>query len=237
MGIEGLWLSILLLLKLLLGLFSLVKYMWSLSGIHMGKGFLFEHILLSFYWAHMWFQGLHCVFILYNGCVRLMLSLFPFYLALIFADNGNVVQSGLATYPRLCSWYSQNADQQLCDPGAPVLAWGCPKECVHVLRIWQFDVQNYRGPVEIINCCCSSVAQLCPTLCDPTDCSTPGFPALHHLLELAQTHVFWVGDAIQPSHPLSFPSPPAFTLSQHWGLFQWVSSSPHVEQSIGILNR
>ena len=56
--------------------------------------------------------------------------------------------------------------------------------------------------------CCCSVAQSCPTLCDPVDCSMPGFPALHHLLELAQTHVHWVGDAIQPSHPLSSPSPP-----------------------------
>ena len=56
------------------------------------------------------------------------------------------------------------------------------------------------------------------------DCSTPGFPVFHHLPELAQTHVHWVGDAIQPSHPLSPPSPPAFNLSQHQGLFQWVGS-------------
>ena len=54
----------------------------------------------------------------------------------------------------------------------------------------------------------------------PLDCSTPGFPVHHHLLELAQTHVHWVGDAIQPSHSLSSPSPPAFNLSQHQGLFQ-----------------
>ena len=70
----------------------------------------------------------------------------------------------------------------------------------------------------------SSVAQLCPTLCDPVDCSMPGFPVHHQLLELAQTHVHWVGDAIQTSHPLSSPSPPAFNLSQHQGLFQWASS-------------
>ena len=57
---------------------------------------------------------------------------------------------------------------------------------------------------------CCSVIQWCPTLCDPMDCSTPGFPVLHHLPELAQTHVHWVSDAIQPSHPLSSPSPPAF---------------------------
>ena len=70
----------------------------------------------------------------------------------------------------------------------------------------------------------SSVDQSCPTLCDPTDCSMPCFPAHHQLPELAQTHVHWVGDAIQPSHPLSSPSPPVFDLSQHQGLFQSVSS-------------
>ena len=70
----------------------------------------------------------------------------------------------------------------------------------------------------------SSVAQSCPTLCD---CSTPGFLVHHQLLELIQTYVHWVGDAIQPSHPLSSPSL-AFSLSQHQGLFQWVSSSHQV---------
>ena len=64
----------------------------------------------------------------------------------------------------------------------------------------------------------SSVAELCPTLCNPMDCSTPDFPVHHQLLELAQTHVHQVGDAIQPSHPLSSPSP-VFNLSQHQGLF------------------
>ena len=74
----------------------------------------------------------------------------------------------------------------------------------------------------------SSVTQSCPTLCDPLDCSTPGLPIHHPLSEFTQTHVHWVGDAIQPSHPLSSPSPPAFNLSQHQGLFQWVSSSQEV---------
>ena len=59
----------------------------------------------------------------------------------------------------------------------------------------------------------SSVTQSCPTLCDPMNCSTPGFPVLHQLPELAQTHVHWVGDAIQPSHPLLSPSPPTFNIS------------------------
>ena len=62
-------------------------------------------------------------------------------------------------------------------------------------------------------------------LCDPMDCTTPGFPVYRQLLEFTQTHVYWVGDAIQPSHPLLSPSPPAFNLSQHQGLFKWVSSS------------
>ena len=61
----------------------------------------------------------------------------------------------------------------------------------------------------------SSVTQSCPTLCDPMDCSTPSVPLLHQHLELAQTHVHWVGDTIQPSHPLSSPSPPTFNLSEH----------------------
>ena len=65
----------------------------------------------------------------------------------------------------------------------------------------------------------SSVAQSCPTLCNPMDCSMPGFPVHQQLLELAQTDVHQVGDAIQPSHPLLSPSPPAFNLSQHQGLF------------------
>ena len=80
----------------------------------------------------------------------------------------------------------------------------------------------------------SSVAQSCPTLCDPTGCSSPGFPVHHQLPELVQTHIHWVGDAIQPSHPLSSPSPPAFNLSQHQGLFQWVSSLHQVARSTGI---
>ena len=69
-----------------------------------------------------------------------------------------------------------------------------------------------------------AVTQSCPTLCHPMDCSKPGFPVLHQLLEFAHTHVHRVSDAIQPPHPLSSPSPPAFNLSQHQGLFQWVGS-------------
>ena len=69
-----------------------------------------------------------------------------------------------------------------------------------------------------IHCCCS-VAQSCLTLCDPMDCSKQGFPVFHHFLEFAQTHIHWVGDAIQPSYSLSSPSPPSFNLSQIQHLF------------------
>ena len=85
-------------------------------------------------------------------------------------------------------------------------------------------------------CCCCSVAQSCLTLCNPEDCSVPGFPVLHHFPGLVQTHVRWVCDAIQPSRPLSSPSPPAFNLSQHQGLFYWVISLHQVaNQALLIL--
>ena len=74
----------------------------------------------------------------------------------------------------------------------------------------------------------NSVAQSCPTVCDPMNCSTPGLPIHHQLPESTQTHVHWVSDAIQPSHPLLSHSPPAFNLSQHQGLFKPVSSSYQV---------
>ena len=74
----------------------------------------------------------------------------------------------------------------------------------------------------------SSVAQSCPTLCDPMNRSTPGLPVHHQLPDFTQTHVHWVSDAIQPSHPLSSPSPPAPNPSQHQSLFQWVNSSHEV---------
>ena len=74
-----------------------------------------------------------------------------------------------------------------------------------------------QSSLNIATCLCS-VTQLCLTLFDPMDCSMPGFPIFHHLRELVQIHVHWVGDAIQPSHPLSSPSPPAFNHSQHQGI-------------------
>ena len=81
----------------------------------------------------------------------------------------------------------------------------------------------------------SSVAQLCLILCDPKGCSTPGFPVHHQLPELAQTHVYWVGDTIQPFQPLSCPCPPALNLSEHQGLFKWVSTLHRVAEVLEFL--
>ena len=94
---------------------------------------------------------------------------------------------------------------------------------VHCWRLWSQESVQF-----------SSIAQSCPTLCNPMNCSTPGLPVHHQLPESNQTHLHWVGDAIQSSHPLLSPSPPALTLSQHQGLFKWVSSSHQVAQSIGV---
>ena len=69
-------------------------------------------------------------------------------------------------------------------------------------------------------CCCCPVAKSFSTLCNPMGCRTPGFPVLHYLPKFTQTHVHWVDDAIQTSHPLLLPSPPVLNLSQHQGIFQ-----------------
>ena len=97
-----------------------------------------------------------------------------------------------------------------------------------VLQPWWFWVNWDGWSPQVGSVHFSSAAQSCPTLCDPMDCSTPGFPVHHQLPEFTQTQVHRVGDAIQPSHPLSSPSPPASSLCQHQGLFQWVSSSHQV---------
>ena len=84
------------------------------------------------------------------------------------------------------------------------------------------------------SCCYCSVAKPCLSHCKPMDCSMPGIHDLHYLLEFAQTHVHCVHDAIQPSHPLLTPSSPAFNLSQHQGLFQWISSSNQVAKGLKL---
>ena len=82
--------------------------------------------------------------------------------------------------------------------------------------------------------CCCLVSKSRPAFCSPMDCNIPGLPVLHSVPEFAQTHVHWVSDAIQTSHALSPPSPPALNLSQHQGLFQWVSSSHEVAKVLEL---
>ena len=118
----------------------------------------------------------------------------------------------------------------------------CFKHMVFFLFIY-WDRVNFHCRA---NLCCtakwlsythiSSVAHSCLTLCDPMDCSTPGLPVHHQLPEFTHTHVHRVDDAIQPSHPLLSPSPPSFNLSQHQGLFQWVSSSYQVAKVLELAN-
>ena len=83
------------------------------------------------------------------------------------------------------------------------------------------------------NCCCL-VANLCSTFCNSMDCSTPSFPVLYYFPKFAQIHVHWVSDVIQQSHTLSPPSPFAFNLSQHQGLYQWVNSLHQVTKILEL---
>ena len=107
----------------------------------------------------------------------------------------------------------------------PFLSWDLQSHVQHVRSNMCFSVSSLPKPMvhpvtKSKLRTVSLVAQSCPTLCTCMYCSTPGFPDHHQLPELAQIYVHQVGDAIQPSHPLSSPSPPAFNLSQHQGLFQ-----------------
>ena len=104
--------------------------------------------------------------------------------------------------------------------------------CIYTYGVYTYKISSVQF---------SSVTQSCPTLSDPMGCSTPGFPVLHQLPELTQTHVHQVGDAIQPSHPLVSPSPPAFNLSQHQGLFKPLapggqSTGDSVSASVILMN-
>ena len=121
----------------------------------------------------------------------------------------------------------------------------CPKCCYNKWPSWQIHDSLLRIHYSECICCsealsilrlwnCFSVAKLCPAVCNPVHCSMPGFPVLHYLPEFAEIHVHWVGDAIQPPHPLSPPSPPALNLSQHQGLFQRVSSSHQVAKVLAL---
>ena len=125
-------------------------------------------------------------------------------------------------------------DMQILGPNPDLLNWElrgwspeiCVFTCAHppYTRVsYTVKFENHCPSVQL-----SWVSQSCPTLCDPMNRSTPGLPVHHQLPEFTQTHVHRVSDAIQPSHPLSSPSPPVLNPSQHQSLFQWVNSSHEV---------
>ena len=128
--------------------------------------------------------------------------------------------------------YLASHHQWLQPTSDPVVLYSLlPKKFLCTSRHTQFKSELFKD--QLYFCCCS-VAKSCLTLWSPKDCSMPGFPVFHYLPELAQTHVHWVSDAIQPSHPLSSPSPLALNLSQHQGLFRWVGSLHHVAKGLEL---
>ena len=119
----------------------------------------------------------------------------------------------------------------------------CPRDwaCVSYVLHWQvgsLPSAPHGEPlvVETYSVQFSSFTQSCPTLCDPMNCSMPGLPVHHQLPEFTQTHIHQVSKAIQPSHPLSSPFPPAPNPSQHQSLFQWVNSSHEVAKVLEFLH-
>ena len=153
----------------------------------------------------------------------------PFSLSLSFASFVTSL-SILSTFP-LSNWFHSPHIPRLSSPLLP--------QCCFPMSFCPFHPEppclssaspspwRLSPPSSFLLCCYHycSVSKSCQTLCNLMNCSTPGFPVLHYLPEFAQTEVHWIGDAIEPSHALLSPSPPALNLSQHQGLFQWVSSS------------
>ena len=141
-------------------------------------------------------------------------------------------REGVKTYSRLfssvshCAWARVAHNRhQLITP--PVLA--SPLSCIPTPHSVLLKIIS-----QISSLCCCLVAKLCLTLHGPMDHTTPAFSVPHHLPEFAQAHVQWIGDPIQPSHPLSPSSPSAFNLPQHQGLFQWVSCSHQVAKVLEL---
>ena len=127
----------------------------------------------------------------------------------------SIVSDFLQPHGLLCPWDSPGKNTGV---GCHYLLQGIfltQRLNLSLLHLWHWQAGSLHPSVQF-----SSVAQSCPTLCDPMNCSTPGLPVYHQLPEFSQTHAHQVGDAIQPSHPLSSPSPPAPNPSQHQGLFQ-----------------
>ena len=137
------------------------------------------------------------------------------------------LEKGIAIHSIILAWRNPWTEES---GGLPSLVSQSQKwvKQQHAHTISFLEKKNEKGTKILSDECITpsvgSVTRLCPTLFDPLNCSTPGLPVHYQLPEFTQTHVHWVSDAIQPSHPLPSPSPPVLNLSQHQGLFQWVSS-------------
>ena len=145
----------------------------------------------------------------------------PFITAIDIWSTFKSVGSTRSQSPRRKALYTVCASFRIFHCSSMILVFYCWVTNYH--KQHPEAIKNYYLLVQF-----SSVTHSCPTLCDPMDCKMSGFPIHHQLLELAQTHLHWIGDVIQPSRPLLSPSPPLFSLSQHQGLFQWVNSSHQV---------
>ena len=130
------------------------------------------------------------------------------------------LEEGMATHSSILPWRRPWTEHlgRLQSMGSQISDTTEWLTCLDLNLVFYHQIFVYHDEVQF-----SLVPHLCPTLC-PMDCSIPGLPVHHQLQEFTQTHVHWVGDAIQPSHPLSSPSLPSFNLSQHQGIFKWVSS-------------
>ena len=158
---------------------------------------------------------------------------YSYSLLLVFHSSINIWSFKVSSVLQVLTWLGQeqgngNPLQYSClensmDRGA----WWATAHRVTKRQTW---MNNYTFTFKEDNCC--SVTQLYPTLCEPVDCSMPGFPVLLYLQEFAQVHVHWIDDAIQPSDSLLPPSPPALNFSQHQVLFQWVSSLDNLPSQI-----
>ena len=155
-----------------------------------------------------------------------------------FTFHFHALEKEMATHSSVLAWRipgmgepgglsmgSHRVGHDWSDLRAAALSSNRRKSSESILRCYSWVIILNLAQITFSISCCCSVSHPCLTLCNHMDFSTSGFPVLYCLLEFAQTHVHWVSDAIHSSSPLSSPSPPAFNLSQHQGIFQWVSSS------------
>ena len=205
-------------LSLLFGSFSTYFYLFSFSLLKV-LNFFFTCISISMTRINMFYTdgwGVYCVSVLLCCLLFVLILRHVVFSRCLWLNQGSSFQLIPFRWMFVQDWlFIANED----------LFW-TSSSCLLHLQNGVIVLKPYSLREDLSSV--SSVTQSCPTLCELMDCSTPGLPVRHQLPEFTQTHVHWVGDTIQPSHPLSSPSP-AFNLSQHQGLFKWVSSSYQVK--------